>query len=329
MSGCPPQRTMTGYRLASPPPYAKLGYAPYWSPDQDAQACVATAAWMTAILQPSTRRSRDVHCHEPLPGEEGIRTGVREGVAQPRFAAEQGSGLRRIPPAEGTRARRLHALCVAYGLAEPECLRGMDQVGGISCRPQGCRPEQAALYRPSPIRGFRGPADRTSRRNRCRLGFRRAWKSLLAIASVKLLLRPAKLLCGDRFAVDCRGLQGLTPRSRTCAPSPRSRSAATPRGEADAPARYVQARPESNATIPATRAAGAPSLIRSVFARCAEIIGETGADIGYEELVNAHLAFRELLLIKVGHESIQRREAAFDRVVPDLRSEQPARFFHL
>src|SRR5262249_54807292 len=120
MSGCPPQRTMTGYRLASPPPYAKLGYAPYWSPDQDAQACVATAAWMTAILQPSTRRSRDVHCHEPLPGEEGIRTGVREGVAQPRFAAEQGAGLRRIPPAEGTRARRLHALCVAYGLAERE-----------------------------------------------------------------------------------------------------------------------------------------------------------------------------------------------------------------
>src|SRR5262245_18287909 len=91
-----PQRTMTGHRLASPPPSAKLGYAPYWSPDQDAQTCVATAAWMTAILQPSTRRSNDVHCHEPLPGEEGIRTGVREGVAQPRLAAEQGVGLRRI-----------------------------------------------------------------------------------------------------------------------------------------------------------------------------------------------------------------------------------------
>jgi len=38
-------------------------------------------------------------------------------------------------------ARGLHALCVAYGLAEPECLRSVDQVGGISCRPQGCRPE--------------------------------------------------------------------------------------------------------------------------------------------------------------------------------------------
>jgi hypothetical protein len=53
------------------------------------------------------------------------------------------------------------------------------------------------LHRPSAIRGFRGPADRTSRRNRGRLGFCRAWKSLLAIASVKLLLKPAKLLCGD------------------------------------------------------------------------------------------------------------------------------------
>src|SRR5262249_46221633 len=94
-----------------------------------------------------------------------------------------------------------------------------------------------------------------------------AWKSLLAIASAKLLLKPAKLLCGDG--------------------------------------------------------------IRSVFSRCAEIVGETGADIGYEEFVNAQPALRELLLIKVGQESIQCRKAAFDRVVPDLRSEQPARSFHL
>src|SRR5262249_55463040 len=129
------QRRMTGHRLASSPPCAKLGYAPCWSPDQDAQACVARAAWMTAILQPSTRRSKDVHCHEPLPGEEGIRAGVREGVAQPRLAAEQGAWLRRIPPAEGTRARGFHALCVAYGLAKPECFPSVDQVGGISCRP--------------------------------------------------------------------------------------------------------------------------------------------------------------------------------------------------
>src|SRR5262249_10135683 len=71
----------------------------------------------------------------------------------------------------GTRARGLHALCLAYDLAEPERLRSVDQVGGISCRPQGCRPEQAALHRPSAIRGFRGPADRPSRRHRGRLGF--------------------------------------------------------------------------------------------------------------------------------------------------------------
>ena len=32
--------------------------------------------------QPSTRRSKDVHCHEPFPGEEGIRTGVREWLSR-------------------------------------------------------------------------------------------------------------------------------------------------------------------------------------------------------------------------------------------------------
>src|SRR5262245_16271987 len=170
--------------------------------------------------QLSTRRSKDVHCHEPLPGEEGIGTGVREGVAQPRLAVEQGTGLRRIPSAEGTRARGLHALCIAYGLAEPECLRSVDQVGGISCRPQGCRPEQAALHRPSAIRGFRGPADRTSRRNRGRLGF---WKSLLAIVSVKSLLRPrirkTPLRRPVRSGLHCGLKPSATrwpPRSRTC-----------------------------------------------------------------------------------------------------------------
>src|SRR5215469_18500053 len=56
-----------------------------------------------------------------------------------------------------------------------------------TCGLSGRWPEQAALSRPSAVRGFRGPADRTSGRNRGRLGF---WKSLLATASVKLLLRP-------------------------------------------------------------------------------------------------------------------------------------------
>jgi hypothetical protein len=165
------KRRMTGHRLASSPPCAKLRVRSYWSPDLASQACVATAAWMTAILQPSTRRSKDVHCHEPLPGEEGIRTGVRGGVAQPRLAPEQGAWLRRIPPAAGTRARRLHALCVAYDLAKQECFRSLDQIGGISRRPQGCRTEQAALHRPSAIRGVRGSPDLIRRQNGGRLGF--------------------------------------------------------------------------------------------------------------------------------------------------------------
>src|SRR5262249_25551891 len=60
----------------------------------------------------------------------------------------------------------LHALCIAYGLAKHECFRSLDQVGGFSCRPQGCGTEQAALHRSSAIRGFRGAADRIPRQNR-------------------------------------------------------------------------------------------------------------------------------------------------------------------
>ena len=39
-------------------------------------------------------------------------------MAQPRYAADQGARLRRIPPAQGTRARGLHALFLAHRLAE-------------------------------------------------------------------------------------------------------------------------------------------------------------------------------------------------------------------
>jgi hypothetical protein len=53
-------------------------------------------------------------------------------------------------------------------------------------------------------------------------------------------------------------------------------------------------------------------LTRSAFSRRAQIIGETGADVRHEQFIDAHPALRELLLIKVGHESIQRRKAAFD-----------------
>src|SRR5262249_47824708 len=42
------------------------------------------------------------------------------------------------------------------------------------------------------------------------------------------------------------------------------------------------------------------------FSCCAEVIGETGADIGYEQFTDAHPALRELLLIKAGEESVQR-----------------------
>src|SRR5262249_55760940 len=65
------------------------------------------------------------------------------------------------------------------------------------------------------------------------------------------------------------------------------------------------------------------------FSCCAEVIGETGADIGYEQFIDPHPALRALLLIKVGEESVQRRKAAIDRVVPDLRLEESARSFHL
>jgi hypothetical protein len=51
---------------------------------------------------------------------------------------------------------------------------------------------------------------------------------------------------------------------------------------------------------------------RSALAGCAQIIGEAGPDIRCEQLIDAHPALRELLLIEVRHESIQRRQAAFD-----------------
>src|SRR5436309_15293258 len=53
-------------------------------------------------------------------------------MAQPRYAADQGARLRRIPPAQGTRARGLHALFLAHRLAEQGGVRRLDKVGGIT-----------------------------------------------------------------------------------------------------------------------------------------------------------------------------------------------------
>ena len=55
-------------------------------------------------------------------------------MAQPRYAADQGARLRRIPPAQGTRARGLHALFLAHRLAEQGGVRSLVKVGGIPRR---------------------------------------------------------------------------------------------------------------------------------------------------------------------------------------------------
>jgi hypothetical protein len=65
--------------------------------------------------------------------------GLREGVAQPRYAADQGARLRRIPPAQGTRARGLQALFLAHRLAEQGGVRSLDKVGGIPRPPTRMR----------------------------------------------------------------------------------------------------------------------------------------------------------------------------------------------
>src|SRR5439155_21538870 len=72
------------------------------------------------------QETNDVHRDEPLPREEGIRAGLREGVAQPRFASRQGARIRRVPPAQGPRARRPYALRLAHDLAEPGDVRSLD-----------------------------------------------------------------------------------------------------------------------------------------------------------------------------------------------------------
>src|ERR1700704_1916541 len=76
-------------------------------------------------------------------------------------------------------------------------------------------------------------------------------------------------------------------------------------------------------TRPATNGA------RSILAGRPQIFVETGADIRHEQLLDAHAAAREFLLIEITHERIEGRAAALDRIVPDLRPEYVARRFRL
>src|SRR5215831_16769692 len=75
---------------------------------------------------------------------------------------------------------------------------------------------------------------------------------------------------------------------------------------------------------------GATTRILSVrLSGRAQIIGKTRTDARHEELVDAHPATGELLLVEIGYQRVQRRKAAVDRVVPDLGPEDSARRFHL
>src|SRR5262249_13877325 len=68
---------------------------------------------------------------------------------------------------------------------------------------------------------------------------------------------------------------------------------------------------------------------RSDLSGRAEIIGERRTNVGNEQLVDAHPATGELLLVEVAYQRSQRRHAAVDRIVPDLRPEDTLRRFHL
>ena len=76
-------------------------------------------------------RSTDVHRHESLQGRPRVRSRLRAGMDLPRHASERRPGLRRLPSAARSRARRSRAVFVAHAVAQPNGFRGMDAVRGV------------------------------------------------------------------------------------------------------------------------------------------------------------------------------------------------------
>src|SRR5438477_9196479 len=97
---------------------------------------------MMSVIGPHMRSTTDVHCDEPIPRKKRFGRGLRAGMVEPRYALDRRPRFRRVPFAEGTRARGLHAVFLTFGLAEQGHLRSLDQVRRISACPSGRRSEQ-------------------------------------------------------------------------------------------------------------------------------------------------------------------------------------------
>src|SRR6185312_11881061 len=57
------------------------------------------------------------------------------------------------------------------------------------------------------------------------------------------------------------------------------------------------------------------------FGRRAQIFGHSRADVGHEQLLDLHRPPREFLLVEMADQRLESRSAAFDRIIPNLRSE--------
>ena len=100
-------------------------------------------------------RTTMFHRDEPIPGQEGLRTRVRRGLAEPRDPSSQRAWLRRIPPAGRTVRNEDHTLYASHtGVGVGGGLPRLDPQPGVSRRPQGCRQPRRPLSRTAAVEGF-------------------------------------------------------------------------------------------------------------------------------------------------------------------------------
>src|ERR1700731_2475371 len=78
--------------------------------------------------------------------------------------------------------------------------------------------------------------------------------------------------------------------------------------------------------MPRTRSS---AVENSILARRPQVFRKSRFDVRHEQFLNAHPAARKALLIKIRNQGLERRPAAFNRIIPDLRPEHMMRRFDL
>src|SRR3546814_10874416 len=79
----------------------------------------------------SHERAAHVHRHEPLQGEARPGDGLRGGLEEPRHPPDRRAGLQALQPAEGSQARRPHALLLAHRLGLVRRLRSEEHTSEL------------------------------------------------------------------------------------------------------------------------------------------------------------------------------------------------------